>query len=120
MIGLENVYFVELKDLSSIGFKDWLCKHDVEFKKINFEHSNKKGNYLEQNIDLFWKEYTSGKIQNFYRINDISKLRTPFWKLEEDGSEDLILRPYYELCRMTQATLDFIRENHERYLSFEE
>ena len=120
LIGLENVYFVELKDLSSIGFKDWLCKHDVEFKKINFEHSNKKGNYLEQNIDLFWKEYTSGKIQNFYRINDISKLRTPFWKLEEDGSEDLILRPYYELCRMTQATLDFIRENHERYLSFEE
>ena len=120
LIGLENVYFVELKDLSSVGFKDWLCKRDTEFEKVTFEHSNKKGNYLEQNIDLFWKEYTSGKIKNFYRMSDISKLRTPFWNLEGGGGEDLILKPYHELCRMTQATLDFIRENHERYLSFEE
>tara|TARA_B100000073_G_C23693227_1_gene557302 strand:- start:374 stop:1204 length:831 start_codon:yes stop_codon:yes gene_type:complete len=120
LMGLNNVYFIELKDLGSVGFKKWLCSNDVEFEKVKFGHSNKKGNYLEQNIDLFWKEYTSGKIKNFYRMSDISKLRTPFWNLEEGGRQDFILRPYYELCKMTQASLDFIRKNHERYLSFEE
>ena len=71
----------------------------------------KKGNFLEKNIDLFWKEYGSGRIQNFYRINDIGKLRAPFWNLEEGGEEDFILTPYYELCKMTQTTLNFIRNS---------
>ena len=111
LIGLENVYFVELKDLSSIGFKDWLIKHDVEFKKIKIEHSNKKGIFLEQNIDLFWNEYLSGKIRQNYRMDDISKLVCPFHE-----QINHVFKPYHELCKSSQATLEYIRKNHERYI----
>tara|TARA_B100001113_G_C21086624_1_gene612411 strand:- start:438 stop:1268 length:831 start_codon:yes stop_codon:yes gene_type:complete len=117
LMGLDNVYFVELKDLSSIEFKKWLCSQDVQFERVShIVHANKKSNFIEKNIDLFWKEFGEGKIQKYYRMSDIEKLLCPMIKYDKIWKQDIILRPYHELCAMTQYTLDFIRKHHERYI----
>ena len=111
-LSYENVYFLDLKNLSSSGFSNWLSRNDASFNYTTFEHSNMKRKFLEKNIDLFWNEYISGHIKNYYRSDDISKLVSPFY----DCKENKVFEPYYELCNGTQATLDYIRKHHERYI----
>ena len=111
-LSLENVYFVDLKNLSSDGFSKWLTDNDVTFKDVKFDKVNSKPKMLEKNIDLFWKEYLSGKIKNYYRLSDIEKLVSPFYECV--GNE--VFKHYYELCKATQSTLDYIKNNHDRYI----
>ena len=102
----------QIKKKTAKGGSNWLSRNDASFNYTTFEHSNMKRKFLEKNIDLFWNEYISGQIKNYYRSDDISKLVSPFY----DCKENKVFEPCYELCNGTQATLDYIRKHHERYI----
>ena len=73
---LKNIYFLELKDLSNPKFLEWLQEKDEKWKEYRgyragdnplsirpgIPQINKTANYFWTNMDLFWKEYTEGKI----------------------------------------------------------
>ena len=77
----ENIYFLELKDLSNPKFLEWLQEKDEKWKEYRgykfAPHSihpgipqiNKTDNYFWTNMDLFWKEYTEGKIAKGVSLN---------------------------------------------------
>jgi hypothetical protein len=138
----DNVYFLELKDLSNPKFLEWLRKQDKAWegvKSINkisssgdlggwhkTLHQHEDGIIDSQDMwgcftppgfwpsmDLFWKEYKEGEI-----IQD-KALGCPFYELPGNsrwrfftGGCDLL-----EKVKKEQKVIDFIRDNHERYIS---
>ena len=152
MSEVENMYFLELKDLSNPKFLEWLRKQDKAWegvKSINkISSSGDLGGWhtkLHQHedgiidgqdmwgcftppgfwssMDLFWKEYKEGKILKgkvlacpFYELegNKLISLTTNWDSPTPDKGEDL-----FEKVKKEQDIVDFIRENHERYISKE-
>jgi hypothetical protein len=105
-----NMYFLELKDLSNPKFLIWLQEKDEKWKVVKeIPHSNKTTEFFWENIQLFWKEYTEGKI-----LQD-KKLVCPLYDLPDNK-----LVPEFEILHLMvknqQNIVDFIRENHERYI----
>jgi hypothetical protein len=120
LLNLENVYFVDLKNLSGEAFHKWLCEIDDTFTEIKIGHSNNRISHslINRNIDLFWKEFFEGKLP--HKLNDIDKMTIPFYNdlIPDwyDKSNLRVFEPYHELCKSTQSTIDYIRSNHERYI----
>ena len=145
MSEVENIYFLELKDLSNPTFLEWLRKQDKAWegvKSINkISSSGDLGGWhteLHQHedgivsgkdmwgcftppgfwssMDLFWKEYKEGKILKG------KVLACPFYELEGNKLISLtteIGEDIFEKVKKEQDTVDFIRESHERYISKE-
>ena len=141
----ENIYFLELKDLSNPKFLEWLRKQDKEWegvKSINKVsstgelggwhtklHQHEDGIVSGEDIwgcftppgfwasmDLFWKEYKECKILKG------KVLVCPFYELEGNKLISLtteIGEDIFEMVKREQDTVDFIRESHERYISKE-
>ena len=114
---LSNIYFLELKDLSNPKFLKWLCEQDNKWECIHeIPHRNKSGNkdIFWSQMELFWTQYNDGLI-----LKD-KILVSPF-------SSDLIMDrlvkrkyiPIDSIFKQEQMTIDFIRENHKRYLKFD-
>lgn len=120
LMKLENVYFVDLKNLSGEAFHKWLCEIDDTFTEIKIGHSNNRISHslINRNIDLFWKEFFEGKLP--HKLNDIDKMTIPFYNdlIPDwyDKSNLRVFEPYHELCKFAQSTVDYIRSNHERYI----
>ena len=103
-----NVYFLELKDLSNPKFLIWLQEKDEKWKVVKeIPHSNKTTEFFWENIQLFWKEYTEGKI-----LQD-KKLFNPLYPKNLHKLVDLSSLPSIE---KVQNQVDYIRENSERYI----
>ena len=141
----ENIYFLELKDLSNPKFLEWLRKQDKEWegvKSINKVSSSgdlggwhtKLHQYEDgiingqdmwacftppgfwSSMDLFWKEYKEGKILKG------KVLACPFYELEGNKLISLTTETgedIFEKVKKEQDTVDSIRESHERYISKE-
>jgi len=66
---------------------------------------NKTDNYFWTNMDLFWKEYTEGKIAKGVLLN------SPFYPTENTEIKDIL-----KDIELEQEIIDNIRENNERYI----
>jgi hypothetical protein len=107
-----NIYFLELKDLSNLKFLEWLQERDEGWKEIEkIPHQNVTPSHFWSQLELLWKEYNEGKIMK----GEI--LVSPFFKT---GETILQLNLYFELCRVHQDEVDYIRNSHDRYLKFED
>ena len=114
---LKNIYFLELKDLSNPKFLEWLQEKDEKWKEYRVykfaPHSihpgipqiNKTDNYFWTNMDLFWKEYTEGKIAKGVSLN------SPFYPTENPEMKGIL-----KDIELEQEVVDNIRENNERYI----
>ena len=86
----------------------WLQEKDEKWKVVKeIPHENKTLDYFWRNMDLFWKEYTEGKI-----LQD-KKLFNPLYPKNLHKLVDLSSLPSIE---KVQNQVDYIRENSERYL----
>ena len=116
----ENVYFLDLKDLSNPKFLEWLQEKDEKWKGVEkIEHFHATTVESWQYIDSFWKKYSEGKI-----LKD-KILVSPFYD-DLPGWEDLAKRvpigkvspqrPFLNrILKQEQEQVDFIRE-HDRYI----
>ena len=115
---LENVYFLELKDLSNPKFMEWLQQTDETWKdyrgwsmgkteaiRKGIPHSNPTDEFFWDNMDLFWKEYTEGKIAKGLTLN------SPFYPTENTEIKNIL-----KDIELEQEVIDSIRDNHEKYL----
>tara|TARA_A100001388_G_C28731500_1_gene481700 strand:+ start:186 stop:1010 length:825 start_codon:yes stop_codon:yes gene_type:complete len=115
---LENVYFLELKDLSNPKFMEWLQQTDETWKdyrgwsmgkteaiRKGVPHSNPTDEFFWDNMDLFWKEYTEGKIAKGLTLN------SPFYPTENTEIKNIL-----KDIESEQEVIDSIRDNHEKYL----
>tara|TARA_B100000287_G_scaffold91941_1_gene84133 strand:- start:3017 stop:3865 length:849 start_codon:yes stop_codon:yes gene_type:complete len=115
---LKNIYFLELKDLSNPKFLEWLQEKDEKWKEYDgwamgvnepnregIPHINKTDDYFWTNMDLFWKEYTEGKIAKGVLLN------SPFYPTENTEIKDIL-----KDIELEQEIIDNIRENNERYI----
>ena len=116
---LKNIYFLELKDLSNPKFLEWLQEKDEKWKEYrgykagdnplsirpSIPQINKTANYFWTNMDLFWKEYTEGKIEKGVLLN------SPFYPTENTEIKDIL-----KDIELEQESVDNIRENNERYI----
>ena len=116
---LKNIYFLELKDLSNPKFLEWLQEKDEKWKEYrgykagdnplsirpSIPQINKTANYFWTNMDLFWKEYTEGKIEKGVLLN------SPFYPTENTEIKDIL-----KDIELEQKSVDNIRENNERYI----
>jgi len=140
----DNVYFLELKDLSNPKFLEWLRKQDKAWEGVkSIDRVSSSGNIggwhtkLHQyedgiidgqdkwgcftppgfwsSMDLFWKEYKEGKILKG------KVLACPFYELEGNKSQIFYVEGYnlLEKVKKEQNVVDFIRDKHERYISKE-
>jgi len=108
---LPNIYFLELKDLSNPKFLDWAYKVDDDWKRvIEIPHQNSTLNKFWPQMELLWKEYNEGKI-----LKD-KILASPFF---EETTLKLKFDVHFKLLEFHQDSVDYIRDNHERYLKFE-
>ena len=118
MSELKNVYFLELKDLSNPKFLEWLQEKDEKWKEydgwamgVNEDNRegipqiNKTDNYFWTNMDLFWKEYTEGKIAKGVLLN------SPFYPTENTEINNIL-----KDIELEQEIIDNIRDNHDRYI----
>jgi len=117
MSELENIYFLELKDLSNPKFLEWLQEKDEKWKEYKgykytpdsilsgIPQINKTDNHFWTNMDLFWKEYTEGKIAKGVFLN------SPFYPTENTEIKDIL-----KDIELEQEIVDNIRENNERYI----
>jgi len=113
MIKYDNIWFLDLKDLSNLKFLEWIYEKDEKWKIVKeITHDNKGNPKFWDSIDSFWKDYKEGKVFKN------RTLACPFYDLPENklvpGFEDL-----YKRVKEQQDLVDFIRKNHERYLRFE-
>tara|TARA_B100000029_G_scaffold516221_1_gene627758 strand:- start:4873 stop:5676 length:804 start_codon:yes stop_codon:yes gene_type:complete len=116
----ENIYFLELKDLSNPKFLKWLQERDSEWECIEeIPHKNPSVNIVEPDMqkkfkegyDNFWNSYQNGKI-----LKD-KVLVNPFFDLP---GNDLVDEFKYKinLVKNEQLVVDDIRENHKNYIRF--
>lgn len=91
----ENVFFVELKDLSNPKFLDWVKEKDSDWKVVeSIPHRNATSEILKKNLYLFWDEHKTDKS---------------------------LFNPYlYESLQMEisekQKEVDYIRKHNKRYI----
>jgi hypothetical protein len=105
---LPNIYFLDLKDLSNPKFLEWLKEQDEDWGSvIKIPHRNSSHHFdSRHSVEQFWKEYNEGSIlQDKALVCPLSKRYPP----------TVIMN----ILEQEQMTIDFIRENHERYLRFE-
>ena len=106
-----NVYFLDLKDLSNPKFLEWAQKVDDDWKKvIEIPHQNSTLNKFWPQMELLWKEYNEGKILKG------KILASPFF---EETTLKLKFDVHFKLLEFHQDSVDYIRDNHERYLKFD-
>ena len=116
MMEYNNIWFLDLKDLSNLKFLEWVYEKDEKWKVVKeITHDNNsllKNPKFWPRMDLFWKDYKEGKI-----FKDRT-LACPFYDLP--GNK---LVPEFEVLhkrvKQQQDLVDYIRKNHERYLRFE-
>jgi hypothetical protein len=111
----KSIYFLELKELDNPKFLDWLVEKDEKWNAVRevFEgripHINKRLSNWETFIEIIWREYQEDKILKG------KTLCCPFYDLP--GNKFF---PKFEVLNQRvkeeQETIDFIRENHERYI----
>ena len=106
-----NVYFLELKHLSDPKFLKWLQGKDSHWKTVNkIGHNYKTNRIFYENYDLFWKEYSEGKIlQDKCLVN-------PLYNLKTNVKSNYVNR----LCKILEIEnylINHIRNDHDRYLS---
>ena len=117
-----NVYFLELKDLSNPKFLQWLIETDEKWEGVDEVISNLPSgdgrksatpdNFWPQ-MDIFWEEYNSGNI-----LKD-KYLVSPFSNDISDGNADNPITFIFSgLVEQEQYSVDYIRKNHERYLTY--
>ena len=108
---LPNIYFLELKDLSNPKFLKWLCEQDSDWECVTeIPHKNKSGNKNEfwSQMGLFWTEYDDKGgliLQDTVLVCPLSNKYPPVANMN--------------IFKQEQMTIDFIRENHKRYLKFD-
>ena len=114
---MENVYFLDLKDLSNPKFLEWAVTRDSRWECVeeivadNVTPTNKK-----ECVKQYWENYRIESQSDVdKKIERKSKLvcpiyPTPYQKLNSELS--VINQKAEEL----QMTIDFIRERHERYI----
>jgi len=116
----ENIYFLELKDLSNPKFLKWLQERDSEWECIEeIPHKNPSADMVEPNIQKkfkegynnFWNSYQNGKI-----LKD-KVLVNPFFDLPGNDLVDE-LKYRINLVKNEQLIVDDIRENHKNYIRF--
>ena len=126
---LPNVYFLDLKDLSNLKFLEWLQEKDEDWKEVKeIPHNNPTLEKFWSQMELLWKEYNEGKILKGKilaspfletKLPDFSEGKEfKYVELESsEASSKFII--HNELLRLHQDSVDYIRNNHERYLKFE-
>jgi len=126
MSELENIYFLELKDLSDPKFLEWLQEKDEKWKEYkgyemspgavvggpddpyhheSIPHKNKTPHYFWKNMDLFWKEYREGKIAKGVLLD------SPFYPTENPEIKDIL-----KDIELEQEVVDNIRKYNKRYI----
>jgi|TARA_Y100000310_G_scaffold342867_1_gene447962 hypothetical protein len=108
----ENIYFLDLADLSNPKFLEWLQEKDEKWKVVKkIPYKNKTPEHFWTQIELFWKEYNEGKIlKDKYLFSPMVDARHKLI----GGSFEIL----WEILNQAQRMVDFIRMNHERYLRF--
>ena len=76
---------------------------------------NKTTNNFKESIYKFWKDYSNGKIEMLKGVNLICYLYPEY--TFGVNMESLIIESF---TKEVQTQIDFIREQHSRYLKFEE
>ena len=91
----ENVFFVELKDLSNPKFLDWVKEKDSDWKVVeSIPHRNGTSEIFKKNLNLFW---------------------------EQNGTEEKLFNPYISkslqlAISQKQKEVDYIRKHNKRYI----
>ena len=91
----ENVFFVELKDLSNPKFLDWVKEKDSDWKVVeSIPHRNATSEIFKKNLNLFW---------------------------EQNGTEEKLFNPYIskslkQSISEKQKEVDYIRKHNKRYI----
>jgi len=106
-----NVYFLELEHLSDPKFLKWLQSKDESWKTVNkIDHKYKTKRIFYDNYDLFWKEYSEGKIlQDKCLVN-------PLYNLKTNVKSDYVNR-LCKILKIENYLINQIRNDHDRYLS---
>lgn len=118
----ENIYFVELEDLSNPRFLKWLQEKDSAWKSVEkIPHKNIAGG-LDKNLPDVQKKFKEGynEFWNLYQNGKILKdevLANPFFDLPGNDLVDE-LKSYINLAKNEQLVVDDIRENHKNYIKF--
>jgi|ETNvirnome_6_100_1030635.scaffolds.fasta_scaffold53666_1 hypothetical protein len=108
---LPNIYFLELKDLSNPKFLKWLCEQDSDWECVTeIPHKNKSchQDIFWKQMELFWAEYNDEGgliLQDKVLVCPFSNKYPPV--------------AIMNIFRQEQMRVDFIRENHKRYLKFD-
>ena len=91
----ENVFFVELKDLSNPKFLDWIKDKDSDWNVVkSIPHENKTPNTLKKNLRLFWNEH----------------------KTDESLFNPYLFKPLQSAISQKQKEVDGIRKHNRRYI----
>jgi len=91
----ENVFFIELKDLSNPKFLDWIKEKDKDWKVVkSIPHKNKTSNILKKNVRLFWNEY----------------------KTDESLFNPYLFESLQLAISQKQKEVDYIRKHNKRYI----
>jgi len=91
----ENVFFIELKDLSNPKFLDWIKERDSDWKVVkSIPHKNKTPNILKKNVRLFWDEH----------------------KTDESLFNPYLFEPLQSAISQKQKEVDYIRKHNKRYI----
>ena len=116
----ENIYFLELKDLSNPKFLKWLQERDSEWECIEeIPHKNPSANIVEPDMQKKFKE-GYGNFWNLYQNGKILKdkvLVNPFFDLTGNDLVDEF-KHKINLVKNEQLVVDDIRENHKNYIRF--
>jgi len=147
MSKFENIYFLELDDLSNPKFLKWLQEKDEKWKAVEEiprygKHTNSGNGPLSKFLDSFFKEYQAGNIlqdkklvspfygdhslfeRHLYNNLHIEKLQDLEYDPDFDyfspaqGLNELDSKNLKGLCKLMQKNVDMIRKKHSRYLNF--
>jgi len=124
-----NIYFLDLKDLSNPKFLEWAQKFDDDWKKvIEISHENETPEEFWPQMKLLWKEYNEGKILKgkilaspFFetKLPDFINFNTTFPQTQSKTQTKSKFGAYLKLLESHQSSVEYIRNNHERYLKFD-
>tara|TARA_B100000902_G_scaffold338360_1_gene339897 strand:- start:1593 stop:2363 length:771 start_codon:yes stop_codon:yes gene_type:complete len=91
----ENVFFIELKDLSNPKFLDWIKEKDSNWKVVkSIPHKNRTSKLLKKSVRLFWDEY----------------------KTDESLFNPYLFEPLQLAISQKQKEVDYIRKHNKRYI----